>query len=341
MSDEAKEELVYLEHDGVAAVLPVTNGGIVIKTQREQLFEPTNVGVVLHDGEKVVGVSQIVGLDLEDKPSQDTNTTNEGEVIGTPRDFPIGESRYFGIESDQDLLQGIELDEFERMALPEMVYGKTVAVIGGASEAQDVSGYDCIVTINNHHATKDLTPHIIFTAGAEMIDEKNTERLGCVYADRRGQKTRHIKKWCLEYDVAFFEFDTKKKGVHTPGEKWAQNLINRYDCKPFTGVFAVAALASLTEPKELFITGMDFYSNGGEVVPEKRHSHAVQANRQMLRHFIHHYSYVIADEALQRSLELPVQEPEELNAILDNMQLDRTALQEQEAGNEPDASSDS
>lgn len=202
--------------------------------------------------------------------------------------------------ADKDMVMDIETNEVieepvqesvtfetrQKSDYEKFVQGKTVAIIGGGKtidqEAADQA--DIVVRINNHWLTQKGRCDVVYSAMAENPRGiVNAPDLKFFFADRRGRAYSNLLMAGLEQKgITTDTYQTvQREGAH-PNEKWLQLLLRTFQCKPFTGVLAMAHVATLGA-KSVFLTGMDFYDNDG--VPKSRHSHDVLSNIKIVQTF--------------------------------------------------------
>lgn len=174
-------------------------------------------------------------------------------------------------------------DEATRAAyLTAQLYGKRVAIVGGAPAHESIEDYDFIVHTNDHWARIGGRVDAVYS-GSPVPPSVEYPSLKYIAAQKCGHHFHAWKALAQRTETPLVVFDTRRylaPHPEGPEQQWGNALAMELETKPFTGVAAIAHLLRFPIA-ELFVTGFTFYFDG-ERFPHRIEPHLVRPQMEWL-----------------------------------------------------------
>lgn len=196
--------------------------------------------------------------------------------------------------------------------------GKSICLVGGDDriDFSRIHSYDVVVRINNHWLRQKGRCDVLYHTVRGTLDVN--ELLGHPYL-RPHYLFLNLVDTEYEYEVIsaprylglggwlqsshgvrvgfFAQGEWAGETPYGASYDWLNLLHRKYDAKFFTGIVALADLIRF-EPREIFVTGMSFFSSEIKPGQYSRHSHVLRGNYLFLRDALKNYCSVKYDAPL-------------------------------------------
>lgn len=202
---------------------------------------------------------------------------------------------------------------------------KTVCIIGGAPIPDelfcDENEIDTYVQVNDHCKINGKPVDVLYHAATEDLGLPWHQTKVCCY-HVCGCTAKCIEEACTDRQIPHIPYRKELyKGRNSPfGDQfnWLCHFMKDWDVDPFSGIIALIDVLRFN-PKKVYLTGMDFYSNGRNL-PERRNGHYIEPQVRFLKELKKTDSRVVFDPILEEALTLPIKHmvPEEEYQILKN-----------------------
>jgi hypothetical protein len=184
----------------------------------------------------------------------------------------------------------------------KMISGKQVVICGsGNKKVIPPSRTEQVIVASN--GSRRFVCDVLYYNGGEF-EPHNFYRMVKIYAWQSGG--RGVANWCRSYGIPFELYATPIKGLNNPdhGSWWPVRCEEAAGTRPTAGMLMIYDALQYW-PKEVFVTGMDFYRREDGTFPKTVGTHDMEKNYRFFKMLMDaHPARLVVDETLVEIMRL-------------------------------------